>query len=268
MPTPVHPLIDPTAQIHPTARVAPQVVVGAHAQIGPGCRLDPFSVVGPHTRLGARCHVHAFAAIGGPAQDRHTDPDAPFRLECGDDNIFREGVTLSRGTERGGGLTRVGHRNLFMAHSHVGHDAELGDDNVLANGVSLAGHVQVGHQVNFGGHSAVHQFVRIGDLAFIAANAMVSQDVPPCALVAGDRATLRGLNRVGLKRAGVEVAARQRVRWAFSALFWQGGGRACAQTLQTDPDPLVRQLALFILSSEREICAVHTRHLSSSARDL
>lgn len=249
----VTPLIDPTAEVHPTARVAPGAVVGAHAVIGPDCRLDPYAVVGPFTTLGPRCHVHAFAMVGGPAQDRRTDPDAPFRLECGADNVFREGATVSRGTAHGGGTTRLGRGNLLMAHSHVGHDARLGDGNTLANGVSLAGHVQVGDGVVFGGHVGVHQFARVGDLALLAANAMVSLDVPPFCIAAGDRARLRGLNTTGLRRAGFSPELRLELERAWRALFRRPGRLATAEALRAHPVEPVARLARFVLESPRGV---------------
>lgn len=248
------PLIAASANVHPSATLGPGAVVGEHAVIGPGCHLASYAVVGPHTTLGARCQVHAFAVVGGPAQDRRTPPDAPFRLICGADNIFREGVTVSRGTADGGGLTRVGDGNLFMTHSHVGHDAVVGDGNVLANGVSLAGHVHIGHRAVLGGHAGVHQFARVGDLALVAANAMVSRDVPPGCLAAGDRATLRGLNRVGLTRSGVSAADRRALQHAFHLLFREVGGIKRAAELRDDPVPLVRQLAAFVEESRRGLC--------------
>ena len=256
-----------TNHVHATARVAedvvigPGAIVGAHAVIGPGTRLDAYAVVGPHTTLGARSHVFSFAVIGGPAQDRRTAPDEPHTLICGDDNIFREGVTISRGTAHGGGVTRIGDHNLFMAHSHVGHDATFGSYNTLANGVSIGGHVAIGDHATIGGHAAVHQYVRIGSLAFIAANAMVSRDVPPYCMAAGDRARLLGLNTTGLKRAGVDDHTRSALHEAYRALLRAG------QTSRTERAhaalehalPEVVQMAAFILDSERGVATASRR---------
>ncbi len=126
-------MIDPGAEVAPDARIHPTAMVGAGARVGAGCVLHAYAIIGPHTTLGPRCVVHPFAVVGGPAQDRRTDPDAPFRLVCGADNVFREGVTISRGTAHGGGLTRLGDGNLLMAQAHVGHDGRLGDGVTLAN---------------------------------------------------------------------------------------------------------------------------------------
>lgn len=208
-----------TAWVHPTAQVSPAAVVGPHSSIGAECVIHPYAVVGPHTSLGAGCVVYPFAVIGGPPQDRRTPPDATTRLVCGDANTFREHSTVSRGTPHGGGETRLGAENLLMTGAHVGHDARLGDGCVLANGVSLAGHVEVGDRVTFGGHAGVHQFVRVGALALVAANSMVTLDVPPYSLAAGDRARVLGLNVVGLRRAGVDAAARMSLKRALRSAY-------------------------------------------------
>ncbi|MFN3198678.1 MAG: acyl-ACP--UDP-N-acetylglucosamine O-acyltransferase [Bradymonadia bacterium] len=243
--------VHPTAQVDSTAQLHPGAVVGAHSVVGPDCVIHRYGIVGPHTTLGARCEVHPFAVIGGPAQDRRTAPEAPFTLVCGPENIFREGVTVSRGTAHGGGETRLGAENLLMAHSHVGHDAQLGDQNTLANGVSVAGHVCIGDRVNLGGHAGVHQFVRIGDLAFIAANAMVSGDVPPFTLVSGDRARIVGLNVTGLKRAGLSQPVRSALSGALKRFYAPGPQREVASLHLSDPTPEVAHMAHFVVHSER-----------------
>lgn len=259
--------IDPTAEIHPSARLGPGVVIGAHAVIGAECRLDAYAIVGPYTTLGRGCHVFSFAVIGAAPQDRRSAPDGPGRLVCGASNTFREGVTVSRGTAHGGGLTTLGAGNLLMAHSHVGHDSRLGDEITLANGVSLAGHVEIGHRVSFGGHAAVHQFARVGELAFVAANAMVSRDVPPYCMAAGDRATLRGLNRIGLERAGLSPETRRALRATYRQIFRVGPRRAAAEAALGAPEPAVAQLARFVLESARGVCATARRGASDQPSD-
>lgn len=255
-------VIDPTARVDATARlgagvrIGPGAIVGAEAVLGDGCRVDAYGIVGPHTTLGPGCHVFSFAVVGAAAQDRRTAPDAPHRLVCGRDNIFREGVTVSRGTDHGGGETRLGHGNLLMTHSHVGHDCRLGDHCTVANGVSLAGHVELGDRVTLGGHAAVHQFARVGALALVAANAMVSRDVPPYCIAAGDRATARGLNITGLRRAEVDSDVRRALQRAFRAIVRGEDGvgrRAAAQARRDDPVAEVARLARFVLASERGV---------------
>ncbi len=247
-------LIHETAQIGPSTTIGPGAIIGEGAVLGAGCRIDPYAIIGPWTELGEYNHVHSFAVIGGAAQDRRTQVDEAHRLQIGEHNVFREGVTVSRGTEHGGGMTVIGNENLFMTGSHVGHDCAIGHHNTIANQVSLAGHVVLGTRCTIGGHAAVHQFCRIGDLALVAANAMVSLDVPPFCIAAGDRATLRGLNSTGLKRASMDPELRKELARAFKALFRGGVGRLQrAQMLSDHNCAEVQALASFVLQSERGV---------------
>jgi UDP-N-acetylglucosamine acyltransferase len=200
------------ADIHPTAIVdrrselAADVVVGPYAIVeagvvlGPGCVLHAHAVVRGTTLLGARNVVHPFALVGGEPQAKH-HTEGPARLEVGEDNVFREHVTAHGGTE--GRATRIGSKNLFMVGSHVAHDGVVGSSCVLANGVQLAGHAVIEDWVTFGGLSGVTQRVRVGESAFVAATSACERDVPPFVVVQGDRARVRGLNYVGLRRRGV-----------------------------------------------------------------
>jgi UDP-N-acetylglucosamine acyltransferase len=252
-----------TASVHPLALVAPDAELGAGVFVGPfavvepgvivgaGTRLDAHAVVRSGTRLGARNAVHPFAVIGGDPQER-TYAGERTSLEIGDGNTFREHVTVHRGSIKGGGLTRVGSGSLFMAGVHVAHDCALGDGLELANNVLLAGHVALGDHVVVGGGAAVAPFVRVGARAFVAAGAMVEHDVPPFVIVAGDRARVRALNRVGLARGGVPEASRAALERAFRALFRSGTPRATAAAgLAGDADPRVRELAAFVLAVSR-----------------
>lgn len=246
-------LIHPSATIHGRASVHPTAVVGPECVLAAGCVLGPYAIVEARTALGPDCIVHSFAVIGAAPQDRRERAQSPGRLVCGADNVFREGVTISRGTEHGGGSTRIGAGNLFMAHSHVGHDSSIGDHCTLANGVSLAGHVDLGDRVSIGGHAAVHQFARIGRLAFIAANAMVSKDVPPFCMAAGDRARLVGLNSTGLRRAAFSAELRSALKGAYRRLL-QGTCRSKEANGPLESTVAeVRELARFIRESERGI---------------
>ena len=213
-------MIHQTASIDATAIIHPTALVGAHSRIGPGTILDAYAIVGEHTTLGSRNRVCSFAVIGGEPQIRANDENTTEagRLDIGDGNIFREGVTVSGGSTKGAGTTMIGNDCLLMAYAHVGHDCVLGDQVTLSNMVSLAGHVTIDDAATCSGYSAIHQFVRIGRLAFIAANAMVSQDVPPFCMAAGDRARLVGLNTTGLRRAGYDDSSRSDLRRAFKTL--------------------------------------------------
>lgn len=216
--------IHPTAVVERGAELDPSCTVDAYAVIGPRVKLGPRTRVGPHavlqgdTRLGADNVVFQFASVGAVPQDLKYAGE-PTRLEIGDGNTIREFATLHLGTAAGGGVTRVGSHCLFMAYSHVAHDCQVSDHVILANCASLGGHVTVEDGAIFGGLSAVHQFSRVGRLAFVSGGAMVTMDVPPFCTAQGDRAQLTGLNTVGMTRAGLDDAAVRRVKSAYKILF-------------------------------------------------
>jgi len=216
-------VVDPRADVHPEAaigpgcRIGPFAVVGADVVLGEGCVLHGHAVVLGPTRMGPGNEVHPFACIGGSPQDlRHRGE--PTRLLVGRDNVFREHVTVSRGTAHGGGETRVGDANLLMAYCHVAHDCRIGSHVVMANCATLAGHVTVEDHVVFGGLVAVGAFLRIGESAMLAAGSMIEREVPPFCTVAGDRARLRAVNRVGLERRCIGQPARAQIKEIFRAL--------------------------------------------------
>jgi len=215
--------IDPRAAVHPGAQlgegcaVGPFAVVGPEVVLGAGCVVSAHAVVEGPTVMGAGNRVHPFACLGGPPQDRRHRGE-PTRLEIGEGNVFREHVTVSRGTAHGGGVTRIGDDNMLMACCHVAHDCVVGSRVVMANHATLAGHVAVGDHAVFGGMVAVGAFLRVGESAMLAAGAMVERDVPPFCIAAGDRARLRAVNRVGLDRRGVGEEARRQIKAIFKAL--------------------------------------------------
>lgn len=241
--------------IHPTAVVDPTASLGADVVIGPLCHVGPEVVLGDRTELrshavllgptsvGADNVIHAHAVLGDAPQDR-SHRGEPTRLEVGDRNVFREHVTVHRGTVKGGGVTSLGSDGLLMVGAHVAHDCVLGDRVTLTNNVSLGGHVRVEDGAVCGGHVAVAPFVRLGTLAFIAGGSMVERDVPPFVVAAGDRARVVSLNRVGLRRAGVPEASVAALRDAFRALFRPGRPLAEAvRILEVEVvDPYARQL--------------------------
>jgi UDP-N-acetylglucosamine acyltransferase len=216
--------IDPRAEVHadavlgPRCVVGPFALVGAGVQLGEGCVVHGHAVVLGPTTMGPGNEVHPFACVGGAPQDlRHRGE--PTRLEIGRDNVFREHVTVNRGTAHGGGVTIIGDGNLLMAYCHVAHDCRVGDHVVMANGATLAGHVIVEDHAVFGGLVAVGTFLRVGESAMLAAGAMIERDVPPFCTVAGDRARLRAVNRVGLDRRGIGEPARAEIKLIFRALL-------------------------------------------------
>ena len=216
----IHPtaVVDRHAELDSTVQVAPYAVIGPKVKIGPRTRVGPHAVIEGDTTIGADNVVFQFASVGAIPQDLKYAGE-PTRLVIGDANQIREFSTVHIGTAAGGGVTRLGNRCLLMANSHVAHDVQLGDGCVLANSTALAGHVVVEDHVIFGGLSAVHQFTRIGRLAFVSGGAMVTQDVPPYVTVQGDRAEVVGLNTVGLTRAHFDEHAIARVKGAYKIVF-------------------------------------------------
>jgi UDP-N-acetylglucosamine acyltransferase len=248
-------VVHPLALVAPDVELADGVSVGAFAVIEPGVvigegtRVDAHAVIRAGTRMGARNVVHPFAVLGGEPQERGYAGE-PTRLTIGEGNTFREHVTVHRGSAKGGGLTRIGDGSLFMAGVHVAHDCVIGDRLELANGALLGGHVVLGDGVVAGGGVALAPFVRVAARAFLAAGAMVERDVPPFVIAAGDRARVRALNHVGLTRSGVPEASRAALERAFRAIFRGALPRAAAAAaLVDDADPLVRELAAFVVAA-------------------
>jgi UDP-N-acetylglucosamine acyltransferase len=201
--------------------------------------LHPHAVVRGPAALGARSVVHPFAVLGGqPQAKRHVGGSAGVQI--GEDNVFREHVTVHGGTE--GRATRVGASNLFMVGSHVAHDVVVGSHCVLSNGAQLAGHAVVEDWVTFGGLSGVTQHVRVGESAFVAATAACERDVPPYVFVQGDRARVRGVNVVGLRRRGVPEASIDALERAVFKLFLSHAPRAVALAGVPREDPYVERL--------------------------
>jgi UDP-N-acetylglucosamine acyltransferase len=216
----IHPtaVVDRHAELDSTVQVGPFAVIGPRVKIGARTRVGPHAVIEGDTTIGADNVVFQFASVGAIPQDLKYAGE-PTSLVIGDGNQIREFSTVHIGTAAGGGITRLGNRCLLMANSHVAHDVQLGDGCVLANSTALAGHVVVEDHVIFGGLSAVHQFTRIGRLAFVSGGAMVTQDVPPYVTVQGDRAEVVGLNTVGLTRAHLDEHAIARVKGAYKIVF-------------------------------------------------
>jgi UDP-N-acetylglucosamine acyltransferase len=217
-------VIHPTAIIERGARLGQGVVVGPYAIVGPKVVLGDQVQIGAHvvvegrTTVGARTVVHPFAALGTMPQDlKYKGEDA--ELVIGEENSIRQYVNMAIGTEGGGGKTVVGRRNLMMVNCHVAHDCVLGDNIVMANGVTLAGHVHVATKAFLGGLCAVHQFCKIGELTMTAGGSMVTQDVPPYCMVQGDRARVNGLNIVGLRRAGMTADVVRDVKTMYRLVY-------------------------------------------------
>ena len=217
-------MIDSTAVVSREAAVAPDVAVGAFAVIGQQVSIGAGSIVGPHsvvegpTTIGDRNRLHGFAAIGSPPQDLKYKGEKT-ELVIGNDNVFREFVTVNRGTAGGGGITTIGSSNFFMAYSHVAHDCHIGSNTIFANNATLAGHVEIGDYVTVGAFSAVHQFCRVGDYAFIGGGSICTQDVLPYIKTVGNRpAKTYGINTLGLERKGFPKEAIEALKHAYKIL--------------------------------------------------
>jgi UDP-N-acetylglucosamine acyltransferase len=252
-----------SAEVHPTAVVSPRAILGDGVIVGPLCVVGDDVEIGNGTRLVASCTilgptklgehnvVYPYAVLGAEPQDRSHAGEATSLL-VGDYNVFREHVTLHRGTTKDEGATRIGSHCLFMVGVHAAHDVVVGDHATLANGTLLAGHVRVENRVTMGGRAAVAPFVRVGEGSFVAAGAMVETDVPPFVIVAGDRARVRALNRVGLRRTGVPDVSRRALAQAFRVLFRRSVPRSESLGIVKEKlgeDPYVDKLLGFLSRS-------------------
>jgi UDP-N-acetylglucosamine acyltransferase len=258
-----------TATIHPTAVIDKGATIGANVSIGPYCvigaqvKLADDVVLHSHvvldgdTSIGTATQVFPFASLGHPPQDKKFNGEKS-RLIIGERNVIREHVTMNPGTEGGGMVTQVGNDCLFMASSHVAHDCQVGNNVILANNATLAGHVTVGDFVIVGGLSAIHQFVRIGAYAFIGGMSGVEKDVIPFGTVKGERASLDGLNLIGLKRRNVERDHIHALRHVFRELFLTTDGTLTtrAEALKASyTQPEAKALLDFVLTdSSRSFC--------------
>lgn len=216
-----HCIIDPSARIASDVSIAPYVVIGPDVEIGAGTRIGSHTVINKNTKIGRNNHIDAFVSVGGDPQHTQYQGETTY-LEIGDDNVIREFCTLNRGTVQGGGVTRIGNRNLMMAYAHVAHDCMVGNEVILANNTSLAGHVRVEDYVYFGAFCGVHQFVTIGAYSFLGRATKVGQDIPPYMLVTGSPGAPRGVNLVGLKRRGFSEQTIRVLRRAYSLVYRQG----------------------------------------------
>lgn len=255
------PRIDDRAIISPGASLAEDVTVGPFAVIGDKVEVGGGTYIGPHcliegpTTIGKGCTFTGYASIGTPPQD-HSYRGEDTKLVVGDDNTFREFVTVNRGTTKDRGVTSIGSHNLLMAYCHVGHDCILGSNIVMGNLATLAGHVQIQDNAIIGGLSAIHQFTRIGAFAILGGGSMVSLDIVPYAKAAGDRARLFGMNTIGLKRNGFTKEQIERIEKAYRILFKQGNLLKDALTFlarEFEGAEEILRLKAFLESSRRGI---------------
>jgi UDP-N-acetylglucosamine acyltransferase len=248
-------VIAPQAQIAAGVQIGPFTIIGPDVAVGAGTWIGPHVVINGPTRIGADNKIFQFASIGDAPQDKKYRGE-PTRLEIGDRNVFRESVTVNRGTTHDKGVTRIGNDNLLMAYSHVAHDCHLGDQIVMANCATLGGHVEIGDWVTMGGLSAVHQHTKIGSYSFIAHNAAVTRDVPPYVMAVGRPAAPHSVNSVGLQRRGFTAEQILNIRRAYRVLYRSGLKlKAALDELETAAasQPEIKPFVDFIRRSSRSI---------------
>ncbi len=253
--------------IHPTAIVDSKALIDDNVSIGPfsiirsdvciksGTTIGPYCVIDQYVTIEENCQISQNAAIGGAPQDLKFHGEKSY-LRIGRGSVIREFVTINRGTEAGGGYTEVGEENYLMAYTHIAHDCKTGKRVILANNSTLAGHIELGDNVTVGGLVAIHQFVKIGDFAYIGGKSGVVKDIPPYVIASGDRATLHGLNNVGLKRHNFPKSTLSELKKAYRIVFRigltvkQASERVKAEVEQI---PEVKKFMEFIQESSRGI---------------
>jgi UDP-N-acetylglucosamine acyltransferase len=211
--------VDPHAQLGDDVHVGPFCLVGANVTLGDGCRLDSHVVIVGDTMVGAHNRFFPHCVIGAEPQD-YSYSGAPTRLEIGDENTFREGVTVNRGAEKEDHVTRIGNRNLLMANCHVAHNCHIHDQVILVNGVLLGGHVHVQDGAIVSGNAVVHHFATLGTLSFVSGGCRVPNDIPPYMLAAGsDDPRIISVNVVGMQRRGISADTIAVIRQAHRLLY-------------------------------------------------
>jgi len=246
----IHPtaLVDRTAELAEDVEVGAYSIIGAHVAIAAGSRVGPHAVITGRTSLGARNRIFQFASIGEIPQDRKYGGE-PTTTTIGDDNVFREFVTIHAGTAQDRGDTTIGNANLFLAYTHVAHDCIVGNETIFSNNAQIAGHVKVDDWAVLGAYGGVHQFCRIGAHAMIGAGAKVFQDVPPFVTATGDPARPHGTNTEGLRRRGYSADDILAIRRAYKTLYRQGHSLEDARAMiaeVAERSPALRPLVDFL----------------------
>jgi UDP-N-acetylglucosamine acyltransferase len=248
-------IVDAKAEIDPSVEVGPYSIIRGKVSIGPGTVIGSHVIIDSFVTIGPDCRIYSYASIGADPQALKFKGEETYAM-IGRGTIVREFVTINRGTEFGGGITEVGEENFLMAYTHIAHDCKTGKGCILANGATLAGHVTLLDYVSIGGLVAIHQFVRIGQYAYVGGTSAVVKDIPPYVIAAGDRATLHGLNKVGLSRHGFSEETLHSLKKAYRILFREGLTVSEATekiAAEVEQIPEVVNLVNFISSSKRGI---------------
>ena len=253
----IHPtaIVDPTAQIDAGCSIGAYSIIGADVSIGASTTIGPHVVVHGPTRVGAGNKVFQFASVGDDPQDLKYDGEVTH-LEIGDNNTIREFTTINRGTEGGGGVTRIGNNNLFMAYIHVAHDCQIGNHVIMANGASLAGHVTLGDYAILAGFACIHQFCEVGEHAFVGLNSVANRDVTPFTMAVGNYAEAKGINKNGLRRRDFSEDTIKALHRAYMNLIRGHGERN--KVIEGLADDISRHAAVgrlvnFVRDSERGV---------------
>lgn len=247
--------IDPSATIEAGVSIGPWSVIGADVHVGAGTKIGPHVIINGPTRIGRDNEIFQFNSLGDAPQDKKYAGERT-RLEIGDRNVIREYCSLNRGTVQGGGVTRIGSDNWIMAYVHVAHDCDVGNDIIMANGATLAGHVTVDDHVILGAFTVVHQFCAIGAHVISAMGTVVFKDVPPYVTVAGNSAVPHGINTEGLKRRDFSPEAIRGLRRAYKTIYKKGltiQAAIAALREQSELAPELVPLVEFLLRSKRGI---------------
>ena len=248
-------IVDDGATIAAGVSIGPYSIVGADVEIGERTWIGPHVVINGPTRIGRENRIFQFGSIGDIPQDKKFAAERSM-LEIGDRNTIREYCSINRGTEHGGGVTRLGSDNWIMAYVHIAHDCQVGNDIIMANNATLACHVSIGDHAILGGFTLVHQFCDVGAYSFSAMGTAIGKDVPPYVLVAGQPASPRGLNSEGLKRHGFGGDALELLRKAYKTVY-RSGLKAEEAIEQLDhlgaQSPEIQAMAEFIRASTRGI---------------
>ncbi len=253
----IHPtaIVDNQAEIGADVTIGPYSVVAANVKIGKGSVIGPHVTIEPFVTIGARCHIFQYASLGAIPQTIDWGGEESY-VVIGDGTVIREFVTINRGTASGGGTTRVGEKNFLMAYCHVAHDCQLGRRVILANNTTLAGHITIGDCATLGGLTAVHQFSRIGEYAFVGGTSGVDKDIPPYTLAWGNRAKLYGLNTIGLKRHGFSPETLAALKKVYRIVFRSSLSlREAIEKIRSEVEalPEVETFIAFVESSQRGI---------------
>jgi UDP-N-acetylglucosamine acyltransferase len=248
-------IIDPAAKLHSSVKVGPYCVIGADVEIDEGCELISHVVVNGRARIGQNNKIYPFTVVGAEPQDWTYKKEDATAVEIGDNNLIRESVTISLGTKKGGGTTKVGSHCFIMAYSHIGHDSTIGDHAMLVNGATLAGHVTVEEWAVLGAMGPVHQFVRIGAHSYIGGGTKITQDVLPFTkTVARREVSTFGVNAVGLERRGFSKERVAAIQKAYKT-FKRNNNTQALEKLREEAKSSedVAMLVRFIESSERGV---------------